>query len=169
LQGDGRHPAIEAKLPACLRTFLRQIRTDLDPPFNSQRTYNQIYSTPKKTDAAQARVFTDMWTWDQVASFGFLEITNNDGGGRFKGDTIELFKGFSHIMRGSSLLAYLVSMALRLVEIHRTLKPTGSFYLHCDPTASHYLKLVLDSIFEPTNFLKRNQMEAASWDEQRGS
>jgi adenine specific DNA methylase Mod len=127
----------------------------IDPPFNSQRTYNQIYSTPKKTDAAQAQAFTDMWTWDQAANLGFLEITNNEGG-RFSGDTIELFKGFNHIIKGSSLLAYLVSMTLRLVEIRRVLKSTGSFYLHCDPTASHYLKIVLDSIFEPTNF--RNEI-----------
>ena len=84
----------------------------IDPPFNSQRTYNQIYSTPKKTDAAQAQAFTDTWTWDDAARFGLKELEDNDGG-RFGVPTIELFKGLKQIIRGSSLLAYLVSMALR--------------------------------------------------------
>lgn len=123
----------------------------IDPPFNSQRTYNQIYSTPKKADAAQAQAFTDTWTWDQAATLGLDEILTNEGG-RFSVATIELFRGLNHVIKGSSLLAYLVSMTLRLVEIHRVLKSTGSFYLHCDPTASHYLKLVLDSIFGPEQF-----------------
>lgn len=123
----------------------------IDPPFNSQRTYNQIYSTPKKTDAAQAHAFTDMWTWDTAASLGFNEIVTNEGG-RFNIQAIELFRGLNHVIKGTSLLAYLVSITLRLVEIHRLLKPTGSFYLHCDPTASHYLKIVLDAIFGPENF-----------------
>jgi site-specific DNA-methyltransferase (adenine-specific) len=127
----------------------------IDPPFNSQRNYNQIYDTPKKVDAAQAQAFTDTWTWDTTASLGFQEIVNNEGG-RFQADTIELLRGLSHVIKGSSLLAYLVSMTLRLIEIHRVLKPTGSFYLHCDPTASHYLKLVLDSIFGVENY--RNEI-----------
>jgi adenine specific DNA methylase Mod len=123
----------------------------IDPPFNSQRTYNQVYSTPKKADAAQAQAFADTWTWDQAASLGFNEILTNEGA-RFSVETSELFRGLNHIIKGSSLLAYLVSMTLRIVEIRRVLKRTGSFYLHCDPTASHYLKIILDSIFGPENF-----------------
>jgi len=123
----------------------------IEPPFNSQRTYNQIYSTPKKTDAAQAHAFTDMWTWDTAANVGFDEIITNVSG-RFNIQTIELFRGLNHVIKGTSLFAYLVSITLRLIEIHRLLKPTGSFYLHCDPTASHYLKIVLDAVFGPENF-----------------
>jgi len=123
----------------------------IDPPFNSQRTYNQIYSTAKRKDAAQAQAFTDMWIWDTPAALGYREITSNEGG-RFQEETIELFRGFHSVLKESSLLAYLVSMTLRLVEIRRVLKQTGSFYLHCDPTASHYLKLFLDSVFGLENF-----------------
>jgi DNA modification methylase len=127
----------------------------IDPPFNSQRNYNQIYSTAKRIDAAQAQAFTDMWIWDTPAELGYREIISNEGG-RFQEETIELFRGLHAVLKDSSALAYLVSMTLRIVEIHRVLKPTGSFYLHCDPTASHYLKLVLDSIFGPKNF--RNEV-----------
>ena len=68
-------------------------------------------------------------------------------GGVFPAQTIELLRGLQAVLSEGALLAYIVSMTLRIAEIHRVLKPTGSFYLHCDPTASHYLKLVLDSIF----------------------
>lgn len=127
----------------------------IDPPFNSQRNYNQIYATPKRVDAAQEQAFTDTWTWDTQAALGFHGIITNEGG-RFQAETIELFRGLRAVLKESSLLAYLVSIAVRLVEIHRVLKPTGSFYLHCDPTASHYLKIVLDSIFEAANY--RNEI-----------
>lgn len=123
----------------------------IDPPFNSQRTYNQIYSTPRKKDAAQSQPFTDTWTWDDAARIGYNEITSNEGG-RFGVETIELFRGFHHVIKATSLLAYLVSMALRLVEIWRVLKRTGSLYLHCDPTASHYLEIILDGMFGPEQF-----------------
>ncbi len=123
----------------------------IDPPFNSQRNYNQIYSTAKRRDTAQTQAFMDTWTWDTPALLGMQAITSNEGG-RFKAQTIELFRGFKSVLRDSSLLAYLVSMTLRLVEIHRVLKPAGSFYLHCDPTASHYLKIILDSLFDPGNY-----------------
>ena len=127
----------------------------IDPPFNSQRNYNQIYSTAKRKDAAQTQAFTDTWTWDTQAMLGFQAITTNEGN-RFQAETIELFRGLRAVLKESSLLAYLVSMTLRLVEIHRVLKDTGSFYLHCDPNASHYLKLVLDAVFGPKNF--RNEI-----------
>ncbi len=128
----------------------------IDPPFNSNKNYNQIYTNASRTDQAQAQAFVDTWTWDTSAQMGFQAITSNDGA-RFAGETIELFRGLWHILRDDrDMLAYLVSMTLRLVEIHRLLKPTASFYLHCDPTASHYLKLILDSIFGQGNF--RNEI-----------
>jgi DNA modification methylase len=132
----------------------------IDPPFNSQRIYNQTYSTPSKTDQAQAQAFVDTWQWDTVAQVGFYEITHPSASSRFGERTIDLFKGFHQILKETrddrNLLAYLVSITLRLVEIHTLLKPTGSFFLHCDPTASHYLKLVLDSIFSADSF--RNEI-----------
>lgn len=119
----------------------------IDPPFNSKRNYNQIYNNIGKEDQAQAQAFIDMWVWDEYAEKGFSEILANDLG-RFPSQVVDLIKGLQFVLKkGSSLLAYLVSMTLRITEIHRVLKPTGSFYLHCDPTASHYLKLVLDAIF----------------------
>lgn len=119
----------------------------IDPPFNSKRSYFQIYNNiGGQQDKAQMQAFVDTWTWDRTAEAGFLQITTNQGG-RFTRQSIELMRGLEIILGKSDLLAYLVSMTLRITEIFRVLKPTGSFYLHCDPTASHYLKLALDSIF----------------------
>jgi len=88
----------------------------------------------------------DTWTWDTLAEKGLAEILAGEEG-RFAKQTIELIKGLRAVLGKGALLAYLISMTQRIVEIHRALKPTGAFYLHCDPTASHYLKLVCDSIF----------------------
>ena len=132
-----------------LRKYVRDETVDLgyiDPPFNSKRNYNQIYNNVGGEDRAQAQAFVDTWVWDEQADAGFAEILANDRG-RFAPQTVDLLKGLAPILKKGSLLAYLVSMALRVTEIHRVLKPTGSFYLHCDPTASHYLKLILDAIF----------------------
>jgi len=119
----------------------------IDPPFNSKRSYFQIYNNiGGEQDKAQAQAFIDTWEWDTNAIEGFQQIINNFEG-RFSRQSIELIKGFEIILRQSDLLAYLVSMTLRVTEIYRVLKPNGSFYLHCDPTASHYLKLVLDAVF----------------------
>jgi len=132
-----------------LRKYIRDETVDLcyiDPPFNSKRNYNQIYNNIGGEDRAQAQAFTDTWLWDTQANEGFAEILGNDQG-RFSAQTVDLLKGLRLVLKQGSLLAYLVSMSLRITEIHRVLKPTGSFYLHCDPTASHYLKLVLDTVF----------------------
>lgn len=120
----------------------------IDPPFNSKRNYFQIYNNIGGEDQAQAQAFVDTWTWDEEAVRGYREIITNPEG-RFTSQVIELLKGLRNVLKEGSLLAYLVSMSLRITEIHRVLKPHGSFYLHCDPTASHYLKLVLDAIFLP--------------------
>jgi len=143
-----------------LRKYTQSGSIDLcyiDPPFNSKRTYNQIYNNIGTEDRAQSQAFIDMWLWDDIAIEGYQEILDNSGG-RFTKQTIELIKGLHNILDTGSLLAYLISMTLRITEIQRVLKPTGSFYLHCDPTASHYLKLVLDAIFVPNGGDFRNEI-----------
>jgi DNA modification methylase len=134
-----------------LRKKIRDETVDLcyiDPPFNSKRNYNQIYNNIGQEDHAQEQAFIDTWTWDEQAQEGYPEIIANEGGW-YQRQTIDLIQGLRNVLGEGSLLAYLVSMTRRLAVIHRVLKPTGSLYLHCDPTSSHYLKLVLDSIFIP--------------------
>ncbi|MEP6756516.1 MAG: DNA methyltransferase [Chthonomonadales bacterium] len=118
----------------------------IDPPFNSKRNYNQIYNNLGGEDRAQAQAFVDTWVWDEQADLGFTEILSNDVG-RFNSQTIDLIKGIAPVLKKGSLLAYLVSMAIRITEVKRVLKQSGTFYLHCDPTASHYLKILLDAVF----------------------
>jgi len=118
----------------------------IDPPFNSKRSYNQIYNSLGTEDKAQAQAFIDTWTWDTQAIEGFDAIIHNENG-LYTKQSIELIIGLSKVLDKGSLSAYLVSMTQRIAEIWRVLKPTGSFYLHCDPTASHYLKLILDGLF----------------------
>lgn len=118
----------------------------IDPPFNSNRNYNQIYNNIGQEDRAQAQAFVDTWTWDDHAN-ECLEIIHTNRHGTQTAQSIALINGLLHVLGRGSLLAYLVSMTVRIAEIHRVLKETGSFYLHCDPTASHYLKLICDAIF----------------------
>ncbi|MFM6845583.1 MAG: DNA methyltransferase, partial [Dolichospermum sp.] len=132
-----------------LRKHIKDETVDLcyiDPPFNSKRNYNQIYNNVGKEDKAQTQAFIDTWTWDDQANQGLAEIQENYLG-HFTSQSIDLISGLTKVLGKGSLLAYLVSMTLRIAEIHRVLKPTGSFYLHCDPTASHYLKIIIDAIF----------------------
>lgn len=132
-----------------LRKKIKDETVDLcyiDPPFNSKRNYNQIYTNVGNEDRAQAQAFIDTWKWDELADAGYAEILANDHG-RFQSQTVELIKGLRPVLKAGSLLAYLISITLRVTEIQRVLKRDGSFFLHCDPTASHYLKVVLDSVF----------------------
>jgi site-specific DNA-methyltransferase (adenine-specific) len=132
-----------------LRKYIKDESVDLcyiDPPFNSKRNYNQIYNNIGKEDAAQAQAFIDTWEWNSLAEEGFAQIIDNYQG-KFTPQTIDLISGLLNVLSKGSLLAYLISITLRIVEIHRVLKSTGCFYLHCDPTSSHYLKLVLDAVF----------------------
>jgi DNA modification methylase len=124
----------------------------LDPPFNSNRSYNVLFKS-KSGDASQAQIeaFDDTWTWSQESEHQYLDLTVR--GPTAVADTLVAMRG---LVGDNDVLAYLVMMAGRLVELHRVLKPTGSLYLHCDPTASHYLKLLLDAIFGPVNF--RNEI-----------
>lgn len=143
-----------------LRKYGRDDTIDLcyiDPPFNSKRNYNQIYNRVGEEDRAQARAFVDTWTWDERAIDGYRQIIEN-AEGKYSSELIDLLKGFHAVLGEDSLFAYLVGMSLRIVEIHRVLKRTGSFYLHCDPTASHYIKLVLDAIFIPAGGVYRNEL-----------
>jgi len=126
----------------------------LDPPFNSQQTYNVLFKEASGTPAAaQIKAFEDTWTWDMAANKALTQIHQDPA---VPAPLAELMKTFMNFLKASPMMAYLVQMAIRLVHMHRILKPTGSLYLHCDPTASHYLKLVLDSVFGPTNF--RNEI-----------
>jgi DNA modification methylase len=129
----------------------------IDPPFNSKRNYNQIYNRVGKEDRAQAQAFIDTWIWDDLAIAGYDEILAN-AHGRFQPQLVDLIKGLHPVLGRDSLLAYLVSMALRVTEIHRVLNSTGSFYLHCDPTSSHYLKLIGDAVFCATGGDFRNEI-----------
>ena len=119
----------------------------LDPPFNSQAKYNVIYeSAGDRRETAQRTVFRDAWSWGDEAELCLTEVSAH--GGRIAA----VVEALTHALRRSDMMAYVVMMAARLIEIHRVLKPTGSLYLHCDPAASHYLKIVLDAIFGPENF-----------------
>jgi DNA modification methylase len=121
----------------------------LDPPFNSQQQYNVLFKEPSgQGSTAQIRAFTDTWHWDTAAERTYQEIIEKTPLKVSK--AIEALRAF---IGSNDVMAYLVMMTLRLVELHRVLKPTGSLYLHCDPTASHYLKVILDTIFGPTRFL----------------
>ena len=117
----------------------------LDPPFNSKSDYNILYSNNK--DEAQYRAFTDTWSWDNKAQKRFEKYEN--AAGLLSHNVI---CGLYRVLGDSGMLAYLTYMAERLEQMHRLLKPTGSLYLHCDPTASHYLKILIDSIFGAMNF-----------------
>jgi len=119
----------------------------LDPPFNSNTNYNVLFAEKDGSAAAsQIRAFTDTWTWNQEDEAVFAEIVT--AGGRVA-DCLRAFRTF---LGECDMLAYLVMMAPRLVELRRVMKPTASIYLHCDPTASHYLKMLLDSIFGAEHF-----------------
>ncbi len=143
-----------------LRQYIANETVDLcyiDPPFNSNEDYNQIYSTQTNQDIAQAQAFIDTWIWDDSANLGLNDIINNKNG-VFTVQSIQLILGLEKVLGKGSFLAYLVSMTQRIAEIHRVLKKTGSFYLHCDSVASHYLKLVCDALFIPRAGFFQNEL-----------
>ena len=119
----------------------------LDPPFNSNASYNAFLPERSgKRSAAQALAFEDTWHWDTAAVEAYNETVGRGG------SVAEAMLAFHRLLPGSDMLAYLSMMAPRLVELRRVLKPTGSIYLHCDPTASHYLKVLMDAVFGPLRF-----------------
>ena len=127
----------------------------LDPPFNSNRDYNVIFKdeSGNKSDA-QLIAFEDTWHWGPDAERQYEYLTNTAAnGGRVPDSVSTIVDALRHGIGTNQMMAYLTEMTVRLVELHRVLKPTGSLYLHCDPTASHYLKVVLDAIFGPERFM----------------
>jgi DNA modification methylase len=119
----------------------------LDPPFNSNTNYNVLFAEKDGSKAAsQIQAFSDTWTWNQESESVFAEIVTASGR---VADCLQAFRTF---LGECDMLAYLVMMAPRLVELRRVMKTTASIYLHCDPTASHYLKMLMDAVFGPANF-----------------
>ena len=120
----------------------------LDPPFNSSRTYNVLFKQESGKDSeAQIAAFEDTWHWDRAAAATYQEL-----GTQAPAHVSQMIGALHSFLGTSQMMAYLVMMAARLLELHRVLKPTGSLYLHCDPTASHYLRVVLDTVFGVENF-----------------
>ena len=123
-----------------------------DPPFNSKRDYFVPYRDEHgKEPDTLVKAFTDTWTWGNAAEEVYRELIVDVGG-----QVADTIKGLRQFLNDTPMMAYLVMMAIRIVQMHRILKPTGSLYLHCDPTASHYLKIILDAVFGANNF--RNEI-----------
>jgi len=121
----------------------------LDPPFNSNANYNILFRSPTGEQSnAQIEAFEDSWHWNDASEDAFDQVARSGNTRAF--DLLNAMRAF---LGHNDMMAYLAMMAVRLIELHRVLKPTGSLYLHCDPTASHYLKLLLDGVFGPTNYL----------------
>ncbi len=134
-----------------LRDHIKEETIDmvyLDPPFNSDANYNLIF--PDESGAgseAQAEAFKDTWRWDNPAAEAFDEVMRAGGA---PAEVLSSLNGWLRSKNKSGnegLMAYLANMTVRLIELHAVLKPTGSIFLHCDPTASHYLKIILDAVF----------------------
>ncbi len=120
----------------------------LDPPFNSNRDYNVLFKEHGVESEAQIRAFEDYWYWDRTAEKTYRELTDPMAESRgVPAKLVSLIESLRAFLGQNDMMAYLVMMSIRLVELRRVLRPTGSLYLHCDPTASHYLKLVLDAVF----------------------
>lgn len=124
----------------------------LDPPFNSNATYNVLFKEKSgEKSTAQITAFDDTWHWGLEAENAYHEVVTSG-----PSQLAELLQSLRTFLGQNDMMAYLTMMALRLVELHQVLKPTGSIYLHCDPTASHYLKTLMDAVFSPKNF--RNEI-----------
>ena len=120
----------------------------LDPPFNSNASYNILFKSPTGATAdAQIEAFADTWHWNERAEDAFDQVARSGHTRAF-----DLLNAMRRFLGDNDMMAYLAMMAVRMVELHRVLRPTGSLYLHCDPTASHYLKLLLDAVFDSPQF-----------------
>ena len=131
----------------------------LDPPFNSNASYNVLFREKSGEESpAQIKAFTDTWEWTRESQRTYeQEIIGNPA---TPGQVKDMVSAFRQFIGSNAMMAYLVMMAPRLVELRRVLKPTGSIYLHCDPTASHYLKLLMDAVFGPAKLSERDCLEA---------
>jgi len=134
-----------------LREYLQPESIDLiylDPPFNSNRNYSVLFKDESGQDSqAQVTAFEDTWHWYQNAEITYHELVTTA-----KPEVATMIGALREVIGANQMMAYLVMMTARLIELHRVLKSTGSLYLHCDPTASHYLKIVLDTVFGNENF-----------------
>ena len=130
----------------------------LDPPFNSNATYNVLFREASgEGSAAQIHAFDDTWHWSIESEAAYREVVT-DGPKRLA-DLLQAMRSF---LGRNDMMAYLTMMAQRMAELHRVLKPTGSIYLHCDPTASHYLKLLMDAVFGSSQFLNEMTWKRSS-------
>jgi len=138
-----------------LRDYLPDQSVDLiylDPPFNSNRSYNVLFKEESGRESqAQLAAFEDTWHWDSSTAQLYFDLVNAS-----VPRVSHMIAALHDFIGANQMMAYLVMMTARLVELHRVLKPTGSLYLHCDPTASHYLKIIMDVIFGKQNF--RNEI-----------
>jgi site-specific DNA-methyltransferase (adenine-specific) len=148
-----------------LRRYLKDESVDLvylDPPFNSAQSYNAFFSEKDGSAAAsQIHAFEDTWHWDIETRKAYDAITEEPG------EVSDVMQAFYTFLDGNDMMAYLTMMSSRLVELRRVLKSTGSLYLHCDPTASHYLKLLCDAIMGKENF--RNEIIWRRYKRPKGS
>lgn len=137
---------------AVLRGSIAEASVDLvylDPPFNSNASYNVLFRAPSgEGSAAQIEAFDDTWHWNDSAEGAYGDVMRSGNGA-----AAEMLRAMRSFLGENDMMAYLAMMAVRLIELHRVLKPTGSLYLHCDPTASHYLKILLDAVFGGDNYL----------------
>src|SRR5689334_10908486 len=124
----------------------------LDPPFNSNRSYNVLFKEESGKDSeSQITAFEDTWHWGEDAQQTYHDLVQQG-----PANVATMISALREFIGANQMMAYLVMMTARLIELRRVLKPTGSIYLHCDPTASHYLKIVIDAIFGFENF--RNEI-----------
>ncbi len=120
----------------------------LDPPFNSNASYNVLFKAPDGIQSpAQVEAFDDTWHWTEAAEQAFDDVMQSGNS-----NASEMLRAMRVLLGTNDMMAYLTMMAVRLLELRRVLKSTGSLYLHCDPTASHYLKILLDAIFGKWQF-----------------
>ncbi len=122
----------------------------LDPPFNSDKSYNVLFKEGIEDSPAQLHAFEDTWHWTPETQELFDDIVQSP---KYPQKVSELMQGLEKLIGHNDMMAYLIMMTVRLIELHHVLKSTGSLFLHCDPTASHYLKIVLDTIFGWNNFV----------------
>lgn len=138
-----------------LRHHVEEASVDLvylDPPFKSKKNYNVLFQERNGSwSKAQIKAFGDTWRWDQGTEEHYVEIVE-----QAPDKVSRAVQALRHLLGRNDMMAYLVEMALRLVELRRVLKSTGTVYLHCDPVASHYLKVIMDALFGPRNF--RNEI-----------
>jgi len=133
-----------------MRSHIKDETVDLvylDPPFNSKAQYNVLFKTPAGAVAdAQLEAFQDSWHWGETAEAAYADIIHSGGG------AARIVGALRSSLGENDMMAYLVMMTVRLIELHRVLHPDGSLFLHCDPTASHYLKIILDAVFSPAQY-----------------